>query len=53
MTEEVMSKETFTTEEARAIGDKIGIDWNLYDIEQFRRGLEVEMEHGFDDPRQT
>ena len=45
------SKKTFTTEEAREIGNKIGIDWNTYDIEQFRRGLEVEMEHGSHDPQ--
>ena len=40
-----MSKK-FTTEEAKAIGDKISIDWNEVDLEQFRMGLEVEMEHG-------
>lgn len=36
----------FTTEEALAIGKKIGIDFNKIDLEQFRMGLEVEMEHG-------
>lgn len=46
-----MSKRTFSSEEARSIGDKIGIDWEIYDIEQFRRGLEVEMEHGSHDPQ--
>ena len=46
-----MSKKTYTADEARVIGDKIGIDWNEYDIEQFRRGLEVEMEHGSHDPQ--
>ena len=46
-----MSSKTFTTEEAQEIGNKIGIDWNTYDIEQFRRGLEVEMEHGSHDPQ--
>ncbi len=40
-----MSK-TYTTEEAKQIGEKIGIDFNTINIEQFRRGLEVEMEHG-------
>ena len=40
-----MSK-TFTTEEAKQIGAQIGIDFAKFDIEQFRRGLEVEMEHG-------
>lgn len=36
----------FTADEAREIGDKIGIDFEKFDLEQFRRGLEVEMEHG-------
>lgn len=40
------NKRTFTTEEAKAIGDRIGVDWNKYNLEQFRMGLEVEMEHG-------
>jgi len=40
---------TFTTDEARAIGDKINIDWNTYNIEEFRMGLEVELEHGSQD----
>lgn len=36
----------FTKLEARKIGDKIGIDWSKIDVDQFRRGLEVELEHG-------
>jgi hypothetical protein len=44
-----MSKE-FTTDEARQIGDTIGVDWNKYDLEQFRMGLAIELEHGADDP---
>ena len=38
----------FSTDEARAIGERIGIDWSMsrFDIEQFRAGLEVELEHG-------
>lgn len=39
----------FTTEEAKAIGDKLGIDWDQFDIEQFRMGLAVELEHGSHD----
>ena len=46
-----MSKRTFTTEEAKVIGYKLGINWDDYDIEQFRRGLGVEMEHGLHDPQ--
>lgn len=36
----------FTTDEAKQIGDQIGIDWNKVNINEFRRGLEVEFEHG-------
>ena len=44
---------TFTAEEARRIGEAIGIDWSgsPFDVEQFRMGLEVELEHGRRDPR--
>lgn len=41
-----MAKKTYTAEEARAIGEQIGVDWIEIDLEQFRMGLEVEMEHG-------
>jgi hypothetical protein len=40
----------FTTEEAKQIGEKIGIDFNRFDSEQFKMGLVVELEHGADDP---
>lgn len=43
-------KKEFTSDEAKSIGDKIGIDFSVYDLEQFRMGLEVEMEHGSVDP---
>jgi hypothetical protein len=41
----------FTREEARAIGERIGIDWATgdVDLEQFRMGLAVELEHGSQD----
>jgi hypothetical protein len=32
--------------EARTVGTRLGIDWAQVNIEQFRRGLEVELEHG-------
>ena len=40
----------FTAEEAKSIGEKIGIDWSKFDVEQFRMGLDVELEHGLIDP---
>ena len=43
-------KKEFTHEEARAIGEKIGIDFSVVDLDQFRMGLSIELEHGADDP---
>lgn len=43
------SKREFTREEAQRIGDQIGVDWSQYDLEQFRMGLAVELEHGVHD----
>jgi len=40
------TKKVFTTEQAKEVGDKLGIDWNKFDIEQFRMGMDVELEHG-------
>ena len=45
------SKRRVLAEEARAIGATLGIDWAIVDLEQFRRGLEVEFEHGARDPQ--
>ncbi len=36
----------FTSEEAKQIGDSLGIIWDKWDIEQFRMGMDVELEHG-------
>ena len=40
----------FTVEEAKRIGESLGIDWSKFDIEQFRMGLDVELEHGKRNP---
>ncbi len=40
------SKKRFTAVEARKIGEALGIDWSKFDIEQYRMGLDVELEHG-------
>jgi len=37
-------------DQARAIGTRLGVDWEWIDVEQLRRGLEVELEHGARDP---
>ena len=44
------STKTFSLEEAKQIGDQLSIDWTKIDAEQFRRGMEVELEHGTVDP---
>ena len=44
------TKRKFTIEEARKIGDQLGVDRGEFDFEEFRRGLEVELEHGLIDP---
>ena len=45
----------FSADRAREIGERIGIDWDrsLFDVEQFRIGLEVELEQGAETRRRT
>jgi hypothetical protein len=45
-----MMAQRFSIEDARRIGTQLGLDWQKIDVEQFRRGLEVELEHGTRDP---
>lgn len=45
-----MIKVVFTAQQAKEIGRKLGIDWSKFDVEQFRMGLDVELEHGLVDP---
>jgi len=40
-----------TAEEAKRVGDEIGVDWERFDLEQFRAGMDVEFEHGSHDPQ--
>ncbi len=44
-------KKYFTTQEAKDIGERLGIDWSKFDVEQYRMGLDVELEHGLVDSR--
>jgi len=43
-----IAREHFSDEEARSVGELLGIDWasSPFDLEQFRAGMEVELEHG-------
>jgi len=43
-------RKKFTAEEAKDIGGRLGIMWDKFDVDQFRRGLDVELEHGLRDP---
>jgi hypothetical protein len=45
-------RNSFTSDEARAVGSEIGVDWASasFDVEQFRAGMDVELEHGLHDP---
>jgi uncharacterized protein DUF5661 len=45
------SRREFTSEEAGRFGAEIGIDWTSapFDVEQFRVGMNVELEHGLHD----
>ena len=38
--------EYFTIEQAKNVGEKLGIKWDKFDVEQFRIGMNVELEHG-------
>ena len=39
---------SFTREEARSLGAMLGVRWeeSPFDVEEFRQGLDVELEHG-------
>jgi Protein of unknown function (DUF5661) len=47
-----MARTHFSADEARRVDAEIGIDWDsaLFDLEQFRSGMDVELEHGRHDP---
>ena len=44
-------KRYFTEEQAKKIGDELGIKWDKFNVEQFRQGMDVELEHGLIDPK--
>ena len=45
-----MNKRKVSADEAKRIGDTLAINWDTIDLEEFRRGIEVEFEHGAHDP---
>ncbi|MBK7160405.1 MAG: hypothetical protein IPH77_18175 [Ignavibacteria bacterium] len=45
-----MNTNKFNSEDAEEIGENLGISWDKFDVEQFTKGLNVELEHGSRDP---
>ncbi len=43
-------KKGFSAEEAKKVAEELGVDWSKFDVEQFRMGLDVELEHGLRSP---
>lgn len=43
-------KKHFSSEDAKTIGEKLGLKWDKFDVEQLRMGMDVELEHGMTDP---
>jgi hypothetical protein len=48
---QVSEERRTSPDEARRVGDQIGVDWDRFDLEQFRAGMDVEYEHGSHDPQ--
>ena len=45
-----MARRDVTPDEAKAMGEQLGITWKEFHVDQFRRGMAVELEHGLHDP---
>jgi hypothetical protein len=41
----------FSKEDAKRLGDALGISWEEVDLEEFQTGLAVELEHGLRSPK--
>ena len=42
----IHNEKHFTTEQAKEIGEQLGINWDKFNVEQFRHGMDIELEHG-------
>jgi Protein of unknown function (DUF5661) len=49
--ESALKEKRTTVEEAKRVGGEIGVDWDRFELEQFRIGMDVEYEHGSHDPQ--
>ncbi|MBU1118937.1 hypothetical protein KKH43_03590 [Patescibacteria group bacterium] len=47
------AKQHFTSEQAQEVADTLGIHFSdvEYDLEQFRHGMDIELEHGTEDEK--
>ncbi len=43
------AKKHVTGEDVKRIGESLGIKWDKFDLDQLRRGMDVELEHGLGD----
>jgi len=44
-------KKGFSLREAKGVGDSLGVEWDEFDVEEFRLGMDIELEHGTINPR--
>lgn len=44
------TRKKYTVAEAKVLGEKLGITWQEFDVEQFRLGLNAEIEDGTYNP---
>ena len=51
LNEQENKKKQFTSDEAKKIGDEIGVDWTKHDLKNFTIGINIELEHGTIDPQ--
>ena len=47
---DLSSKKHFSADEAKKIGEQLGIKWDKFNVEQFKMGMDIELEHGLVDP---
>lgn len=45
-----IKRKQFTLTEAKVTGEKLGIDWQKFDVKQFRLGMNAELEDGAYNP---
>ncbi len=43
-------KKQFTLDDAKRIGESLGVTWDKFDVQQYLMGINVELEHGARDP---